>query len=311
MEIETQGLPESSYPHKDESLLPRKGFNFAKLMKIVEKNRNNILRALVEFAMVVSVFFIAWTDYRNKSTVTLVSQCGSCQGECQSMTSLNQQGSLAQNFLNFAFVYKDNCGATETTVYSYVHFQGSWSSCQLDNPEVFTSGWFYVNKSLANIPTSLDKSGYGEQISIETNIEPSDDPTIDDEFKPNAYPPPSCFVLNCSLVAGSGYNFQLGVTTLPIFQNYSNTSTISAFLYETLLVEPPGQVTASCYSVVNGVYFPILTISNTVVPSNIYQCTSYTSPIASVGIALTYALTTASVIRSFHYFSDLMRKISL
>jgi hypothetical protein len=120
---------ENSSSH-DERLLPKKGINFAKLKNIIEK-----------------------------VTVTLIptDQCGSCQGQCQSMTSLNQQGAESENNLNFAFLYKDSSGGTETTTYSNMIFAGTWSSCQLDNPLPFTQNFIYVNSSLESIPASVEQ----------------------------------------------------------------------------------------------------------------------------------------------------------
>jgi hypothetical protein len=149
---------EKSSSH-DERLLLKKGINFAKLKNIIEKNRNKLIRAAVEVAVVICVFFIAWVYYRAKKTVTLIptDQCGSCQGQCQSMTSLNQQGAESENNLNFAFLYKDSSGGTETTTYSNMIFAGTWSSCQLDNPLPFTQNFIYVNSSLESIPASVEQ----------------------------------------------------------------------------------------------------------------------------------------------------------
>lgn len=310
------GCTNNTFVHDevDKSLLPKRSIT-QKLYASAIKNKRLLIGLIGELSILLIVFIVAWYYNQPSTTVTLIplGQCGSCNGQCESLYSLDSQYETAQNRLNYQFKYKDKMSDDLfKTNYSVIQFTAQWSSCYLSNPSPFTSIWMYRYQSFDVLSTSEATTALNSYNLESVFLQPGTDVRDydDNHWNETVYPPPSCFSLNCSIATIPGFQTIISNVTVPVFPDENGTTTsIPGFLYGTLDVGSDGTVTAGCFVTIAGVNYPFLTASNTVTKSTVEQCTFTSSSVASFGVALSYALSAASIIKLIHYFADFIRKL--
>lgn len=97
-----------------------------------------------------------------------------------------------------------------------------------------------------------------------------------------------------------------GTINVPL--DISESSVVYGQFGGEILTSSSNSVAASCNAFIGGVMVPFFSASNVVQKSTVSECTAYTNNLVAIGIALSYALTVASVIRNVRYFTDIVGK---
>lgn len=281
------------------------------LEKIIVEKKFLIAQAAVEFSVMLAIFLVAFFIYKAKAFVAIIPVNTTCDGDETTLRALNVQGGA--NTMGLNYVLKQQ---SSQSYYSNVYLKAQWSSCTIANPALFTPS---TNSILSQSfilqvspnQTSLYAEGQKTALNVTLPTQTKQCKTNPDGSKSctplSTYPNPSCFQLLCSATTYPGNYANYGQPL--IFASgavVSDVYNVTAELFGIISIDTDYSVSAACYTYVSNNAIPYFSTSNTVLESPVKQCTTYPSDIDSIGIGLSYFLTAASLIKTFHMFRELI-----
>jgi hypothetical protein len=113
----------------------------------------------------------------------------------------------------------------------------------------------------------------------------------------------NCFKLSCYMRNMPGYSLFPGYLVIPEVSKNERTKNMMRMFGQIEMRNT--SVLATCYVNINDALFTFMTASNTFTQSDVLKCNVYPNTTLSIGLALTYVLSTLSVIKGIHYFHQI------
>jgi hypothetical protein len=297
-EAETEPLKKSStfYERFTKVSLEARG----KFVKFAKDNPGTLKCVILEIVLLVVVFGVTFAVKKNETISALLpaSDCPTC-ADCvsYSLPAVNDF-----NFVDFLVVTPSSDSQIGTSWnYSFVELSGSFTAkgiSTVDSSDIgqvvnITDGAYYKWKSYHfALPSGPYHAGTNESLTHFAVNE-----TIGDS---NTY---VHFFAECSVNYGPGGMAADSQAMGELSADLINNSSMTLFFGVSGTT-----VTSSCNAYVAGNYVNVFSSSASLVSSDIITCTTYTNAFTALGIALSYALSTFSVIKIVHFIYDFIIK---
>ncbi len=184
--------------------------------------------------------------------------------------------------------------------YSFIYATSSWQSCAIPpqstrfNLVPYPTSENYQNSSSFSIKSSMYNS-------VETITEDEDGfGGVEFDFFINAGSvQDDCFILECTIFAGPGaMNQSMFGDYYPVGKIYGTVNEVQLTASVTVYSEA---ISSACTGYVGGNMIPISTNTNEIVIGDVVTCTINTNDFTALSIALTYMLTSYSIMRMVEY----------
>jgi hypothetical protein len=269
--------------------LIRKAYDF------IKNDPKTALLLGIELSILISVFVSAYFVKKRESisALTPAQDCPTCS-DCY---SYDFAGSTAGNVLQMELLTPvvDNQGDNSFN-YSFVRLRSEFLTGEIlhmskdDVANVFLDQESKYASTEFIIPTSTDSTTITTTVKAEVNVSTTD--------------PNSVFLIKCYVDYGPGRDFSLFKNATGII---SGTPGMKSMIIAQI-VFIGATVTGSCNSYLAGNLVNSLTVSESVINTNIITCTTDTNAFTAISIALSYTLTTFSVMRLLHFIAALVMK---
>jgi hypothetical protein len=302
VEMGRVSMVETSSVNMNEHLMIRTT-NFTKIYTLIstyfKKNQLSVKKIVFPSILILVVFVIAFVIKSKDTTKSLLpsGQCETCPN-CGSF-SLNKQ--TLNDGVDFLLMVPE-VNSPSGYNYSTGSIYGSWESCSIPpqsdsfDLDPVPSEKFHnaINSSSFVIPSSSNNS-----FSSIYEIDPVEVTKVRFWISAGGYNTPDCFQLLCYT------SFVPGMYESPDHISYAKIYGVNFDMQLIGQISITGaSVTGSCYGSVGGQLATALTVANTVTVSDIIVCIEYPGTFTVLSIALSYALTTFSVLKCLLYIYD-------